>query len=137
MRDVRAVSLRVRLMMRECMVMRGLGGVMVWWPITVVVRVGVVLHVRLLGDLIWGWQLDELWLEDWHQILDAADVRERSPQPDHFLLELVHGPAIERGDVVVFHRLKVGERRYERRCVVFFHYPIASGQLRLGFGSLL
>lgn len=100
-----------------------------------VVRVVVVLHVSLLGDLVRGWQLNELWLEDWHYVLNAAsNVCERSAQPDDFLLELINGPAIERGDVVVFHGLQVGERRDERRGVVLFHNPIASGWLGIGFG---
>lgn len=132
--NVRTVDLRVRLVMRQRMVVRGLWGMVVLWPVSVVVGVGVVLHVSLLGDLIRGWQLDELWLEDWYQVLNAADVCQSSAQPKDFLLELVNGPAIERSDVIVFDGLEVGERRDERRCVVFFHNPIASGWLRSGFG---
>lgn len=95
----------------------------------VVVGMVVVLHVSLLRDLVRRWQLNELWLKDWHQVLHPSDVRESTPQTYHLLLELVDGPAIERGNVVRLHRLQVGERRYERRCVVLLHSTIASESL--------
>lgn len=122
--------------MWQRMVVRSRGRVVVWWTVGMIVGmvVVVVLHVSLLSDLVWGWQLNELWLEYWHQVLDAANICERSAQPDYFLLELIDGPAIEGCDVVVFHGLQVGERRDERRGVVLFHNPIASGWPGLGFG---
>lgn len=140
--NVGTVNLRVRLVVRQRMVVRGLRGVMVWRAMGVVAVVMVVvvvlavmlLHVSLLGNLVRGRQLDELWLEHRHQVLNAADVCKCTAQPENFLLELVDGPAIERREVVVVHGLQVGERRDERRGVVFFHTPIASGWLRVGFG---